>query len=105
MARTATGMKTLLAIIAVAEILTAVTLLALPWIVIRLLFDAEVAGVGLVVSRIAGIGRPRMARAWRSNSERFCEIEVTMPVSCGLGESSEKTASSPRTKNSTPKMP
>ena len=72
---------------------------------VEVLSEAVAADADGPVSRIAGIGRPRMARAWRSNSERFCEIEVTMPVSCGLGESSEKTASSPRTKNSTPKMP
>jgi vacuolar-type H+-ATPase catalytic subunit A/Vma1 len=41
----------------------------------------------------------------RSNSERFCEMSVTMPVSCGRGESSEKITSSPFTKNSTPNRP
>jgi hypothetical protein len=45
----------LLAIIAVAESSTGVVLFLAPSMVIRLLFGVEVAGVGVVVSRIAGI--------------------------------------------------
>ena len=50
-------------------------------------------------------GKPRIARACNANSERSWLIIVTMPVSWGRGESSEKITSSPTTKNSTPKMP
>ena len=55
--------------------------------------------------RIDGIGRPRMARACRANSESSCEIRVTRPVSCGRGLTSEKITVSPLTKNSTPNRP
>jgi hypothetical protein len=47
----------------------------------------------------------RGSRACSSNSFSSCEIRVTMPVSCGRGLSSEKIASSPRMKNSTPNSP
>ncbi len=39
-------------------------------------------------SRFAGIGRPRIARACRANSERSWEISVTRPVSWGRGDTS-----------------
>ncbi len=48
-------MKKLLILAAVGEALTGLILLVYPPIVIRLLFDSEIAGAGVVVSRIAGI--------------------------------------------------
>ena len=48
-------MNTLLVIASLAEAATGVVLLAYPPIVIRLLFGAEIAGAGVVMSRIAGI--------------------------------------------------
>jgi hypothetical protein len=48
-------MNTLLAIASVAEAGTGAVLLAYPAIVIRLLFGAEIAAAGVVMSRIAGI--------------------------------------------------
>jgi hypothetical protein len=47
--------RTLLAVAAVAETATGLALLVLPSMVVRLLFGAETAGMGSVVSRIAGI--------------------------------------------------
>ena len=47
------------------------------------------AGAGSSVMR--GIGRPSTARQCSSNSLRFCvPASVTIPVSCGRGDSSEK---------------
>jgi hypothetical protein len=40
-------------------------------------------------SASVGMGRPRNARTCSSNSERFCDIRVTMPVSCGRGDLGE----------------
>jgi hypothetical protein len=48
-------MKKLLAIAAVGEAGTGLVLLVYPPIVVRLLFAAEIAGAGVVMSRIAGI--------------------------------------------------
>jgi hypothetical protein len=48
-------MKKLLAIAAVGEAGTGLVLLVYPPIVVRLLFAAEIAGTGVVMSRIAGI--------------------------------------------------
>lgn len=48
-------MRKALAFTAVVEGLTGLVLLVYPPIVIRLLFDSEVAGAGVSVSRIAGI--------------------------------------------------
>jgi len=48
-------MKILLAIAAVAEAATGLALVAYPPVVIQLLFGAEIAGVGVLVGRIAGI--------------------------------------------------
>ena len=47
-------MKTLLALTAVGEAFTGLALLVYPPIVVRLLFGAEIAGVGVVMSRVAG---------------------------------------------------
>jgi hypothetical protein len=49
------AMKTLLMIAALAEGATGVVLLSYPPIVIRLLFGAEIAGAGVIMSRIASI--------------------------------------------------
>jgi hypothetical protein len=48
-------MKKLLAITALGEACTGLVLLVYPPIVVRLLFAAEIAGAGIVMSRIAGI--------------------------------------------------
>jgi hypothetical protein len=48
-------MKKLLAIVAIGEAATGLVLLVDPFIVVRLLFGAEIAGVGVAMSRIAGI--------------------------------------------------
>jgi len=53
----------------------------------------------------AGTGNPRIARACSANSDNVCVAIVTMPVSCGRGETSLKSTSSPRTNSSTPKIP
>src|SRR5208282_5972695 len=47
-------MKPLLALTAVGEAVTGLALLTYPPIVVRLLFGAEIAGVGVVMSRVAG---------------------------------------------------
>lgn len=39
---------------------------------------------------VTSIGRPSMARAWSSNSEKRWVARVTRPVSWGRGETSEK---------------
>jgi hypothetical protein len=49
------AMKTLLMIAALAEGATGMVLLAYPPIVIGLLFGGEIAGAGVIMSRIAGI--------------------------------------------------
>lgn len=48
--------KKFLALAAVGETATGLALLVSPPIVVRLLFAAEIAGTGVVMSRIAGIG-------------------------------------------------
>lgn len=48
-------MKKLLALAAAGEAAFGLVLLVYPPIVVRLLFDAEVAGAGMVMSRVAGI--------------------------------------------------
>ncbi len=47
-------MNSLLALTAVGEAVTGLVLLVYPPLVVRLLFDAEIAGVGVVMSRVAG---------------------------------------------------
>ncbi|HYB43038.1 MAG TPA: hypothetical protein VEL75_14770 [Candidatus Methylomirabilis sp.] len=49
-------MRTVLAIAAAGEIATGVILLVYPPVAVRLLFGAEIVGVGIAVSRIAGMG-------------------------------------------------
>ena len=48
-------MKTLFMITAAGEAVTGLVLLVYPPIVVWLLFGAEIAGAGIVMSRIAGI--------------------------------------------------
>ena len=55
-------MKTLLALAAVGEAATGLVLLAYPPIVVRLLFGAEIAGAGIVMSRVAGISLIALGR-------------------------------------------
>ena len=45
----------LLAVAAAAEALTGLVLIGYPPLVIKLLFAAEIAGVGVVISRFAGL--------------------------------------------------
>ena len=54
---------------------------------------------------MAGTGRPSTARTCSANSERSCETSVTIPVSCGRGETSLKYTSPPLMNSSTPKIP
>lgn len=48
-------MNRILAVTAVAEAATALALLMLPALVVRLLFGVELAGVGIIAARVAGI--------------------------------------------------
>ena len=48
-------MKKLLILAALSEALTGLFLFVYPPVVIRLLFDSEIAGAGLLISRISGI--------------------------------------------------
>lgn len=48
-------MKKLLTLAAIGETATGLALLIVPSLVVRLLFDAEIVGVGVVMSRLAGI--------------------------------------------------
>ena len=48
-------MKNLLAIAAAAETATGLALLVIPVLVVQLLFGSELIGVGIVISRVAGI--------------------------------------------------
>jgi hypothetical protein len=68
-------MKKILMLAALAEAGTGVLLLAYPPIVVRLLFDAEIVGAGVIMSRLAGIaliglgaacwpGNPTMQAFW-----------------------------------------
>jgi hypothetical protein len=57
------AMKKLLILAAVIEALTGLTLLVYPPILVRLLFDSEIAGVGVLVSRFAGISLIALAVA------------------------------------------
>lgn len=48
-------MKKLLTLAAAAEAMTGLILLLYPPIVIRLLFDSDITGAGVLMSRLAGI--------------------------------------------------
>jgi hypothetical protein len=48
-------LKKLLALAAAGEAVTGLALLIVPSLVVRLLFDAEIVGVGVVMSRLVGI--------------------------------------------------
>ena len=48
-------MKKLLTLAAIGETATGLALLIVPSLVVRLLFDAEIVGVGVVMSRLVGI--------------------------------------------------
>jgi hypothetical protein len=56
-------MKKLLILVAVGEGLTGLILLLYPPIVIQLLFDTEIAGAGVAMSRLAGISLIALAVA------------------------------------------
>ena len=63
-------MKNLLAIAAAGEAVTGLILLVSPSIVVQLLFGAEIAGAGTVMSRIAGISLIALGMACWPRSER-----------------------------------
>ena len=65
------------------------------------LMTAEAPGERRAVST----GRPRSARACSSNSDSRWLAIVTMPVSCGRGETSENSTSWPQMNSSTPNTP
>jgi hypothetical protein len=61
-------MKKLLAVAALAEAATGIVLLVYPPIVVQVLFGAEILGVGIVMSRIAGISLIALGLAcWPGN--------------------------------------
>ena|SRR5271165_194523 len=61
--------KNILALSAAAEAATGLLLLAWPPIVVRLLFGADISGIGIVMSRLAGIALIGLGVAcWPGNS-------------------------------------
>jgi hypothetical protein len=48
-------MKKLLTIAAMAEVVTGMALIVVPSLIVRLLFGADIAGIGVVTSRFAGL--------------------------------------------------
>ncbi len=62
-------MNAVLMLAALAEAGTGVILLAYPPIVVRLLFDAEIAGAGVSMSRLAGIALIGLGAAWWPGSD------------------------------------
>jgi hypothetical protein len=70
-------MNKVLMLAALAEAGTGVILLAYPPIVVRLLFDAEIAGAGVIMSRLAGIALIGLGGAcWPGTDNR--------PAFCGM---------------------
>ena len=69
-------MKNLLAIAAVGEAATGLVVLVDPPIVVKLLFGAEIAGAGTVMSRIAGISLIALGLA--------CWPGAKAPAICGM---------------------
>ena len=68
-ADTESAMMKILALAALAEAGFGVTLLAYPPIVVRLLFDTDIAGVGVIMSRLAGIALIGLGvSCWPGNS-------------------------------------
>ena len=64
-------MRTVLKLAAAAEAATGIFLMAYPPIVVRLLFGADIAGVGEMVSRVAGIALIGLGVAcWPTGSTR-----------------------------------
>lgn len=64
-------MKALLAVAAAGEAVTGFALLAYPPIVVRLLFGVEIAGAGILMSRVAGMGLIGLGVAcWPNGSTR-----------------------------------
>jgi hypothetical protein len=64
-------MKKLLALAAVAEALTGIALFADPPLLVKLLFGAELAGAGILVGRVAGIGLTSLAVACWPGDDRL----------------------------------
>jgi hypothetical protein len=68
-------MKKVLEIASVSEFLTGVALFWSPSVVVQLLFGSEISGIGIILSRIAGIALialgvscwPGQDKAWRIN--------------------------------------
>jgi hypothetical protein len=65
-------MKRFLALVAVAEGATGVALIIDPSLVVRLLFGADIAGAGIVMSRIAGIALIALGVGCWSGSTALC---------------------------------
>jgi hypothetical protein len=63
-------MKKVLALAAVSEAALGFVLLVYPAIVVRLLLDAQIAGAGIAVSRVAGIALISLGLACLPRSER-----------------------------------
>jgi hypothetical protein len=64
-------MKAVLTLAAVAEAATGIVLVAYPPIVVRLLFGADITGVGEMIGRFAGIALIGLGVAcWRAGSAR-----------------------------------
>jgi hypothetical protein len=64
-------MKKVLILAALGEAVTGLILVAAPTIAVRALFGAEIAGAGIIMSRIAGIALIGLGVAcWPSNSDR-----------------------------------
>jgi hypothetical protein len=70
-------MRILLALTAVGEAGTGLVLLAYPPIVVRLLFGAEIAGVGVVMSRVAGAALLAIGVAcWPARNDPGCPAKL-----------------------------
>jgi hypothetical protein len=82
-------MKKLLVFGAVIEALTGLSLLVYPPVVIRLLFGSEIAGVGILISRIGGVALIALGVAcWRHRNtlrQFFGLLTYNAPVAFYLG--------------------
>jgi len=74
-------MKTLLALTALGEAITGLVLLVYPPIVVRLLFSAEIAGVGVVISRVAGAALLAIGVAcWLARNDLGCPTQLGLLI-------------------------
>ncbi len=76
-------MKKLFALTAVGEAAFGLVLLAYPPIVVRLLFNAQIAGAGMVISRVAGIALIALGLAcWPASELRGSATRVLRGMLC-----------------------